>query len=60
MLNDNAVADLLRYGVILLKKDFQQSDGLTTVRLVSHDGWLWYVEMKNGRYTDTQFLGQVK
>lgn len=49
---------LLRYGKTVLRYDFQEKDGVSTVKVVNYEGEVWFILMKNGEYLNVQFLGR--
>lgn len=60
LLDDAMTQTLLRYGDVILRQDFREVDGISTVRVVLYEGQLWYVLMKNGMYAGVHFLGNKK
>lgn len=49
---------LLRYGKTVLRQDFQEKDGVSTVKVVNYRGEIWFISMKNGEYLRVMFLGR--
>lgn len=58
LIDANLAEDIMRYGEIILKQDFPQRDGLSTVRVVQYNGWVWYIVMKNGHHIGMQVIGK--
>lgn len=60
LIDEKLAEDAMRYGVELLRSNFQEVDGFSTVRVVQYNGWVWYILMKNGRHLGMQVIGKAE
>lgn len=52
--------DLLRYGRIVVSKEYFDSDGTPIrIRIFYHGDEYWYTEMKNGKFVNIYVLKNI-
>lgn len=52
--------DLLRYGRVVVSKEYFDSDGISIrIRLFYHCDEYWYTEMKNGKFINIYGLKNI-
>lgn len=57
---DETGRDLLRYGRIVVSKEYFDSDGIPLrIRIFHHGDEYWYTEMKNGKFVDIYGLKNI-
>lgn len=57
---DETGRDLLRYGKIVVSKEYFDSDGTPIrIRIFYHGDEYWYTEMKNGKFVDNYGLKNI-
>ena len=57
---DETGRDLLRYGRIVVSKEYFDSDGTPIrIRIFNHGDEYWYTEMKNGKFVDIYGLKNI-